>query len=291
MTAIRDRQSDPEADDVTVPWDLRPIAGARPGLPWWGAVLLGFGLSVVAAFGDMQLQNTLTLLFQACYFLGAVGAICAVQRRSLFGPMVQPPLILAITVPGVILFASGLPASSDTLQKALAVGTPLINGFPTMAVTTGVVLAVGFFRIYRERDPNAPVKVPASRRPASQSRPADKPAGRGAPAAARGGRPSERRAPQRRPGEPGATPPPGRRPRPEDGGGARKTPPPANRQRRPRPEDGERRRAAGEGVPGRVRRTPPRSDDPRAGGQGGSRRAPGRRTPPPRANRPWDNED
>ncbi|TVT19119.1 hypothetical protein LWP59_33480 [Amycolatopsis acidiphila] len=158
MTAIRDRPSDPDADEVAVPWDERPVVGERRGLPWWGAVLLAFGLALVGAIADMQLQNTLGWVFRICYFVGAVAAICAVQRRSIFGPMVQPPLVLAVTVPLVVLLVSGLPANSDTLAKALAVGTPLINGFPMMAITTGFTLAIGIVRLYRERNPIAPAK-------------------------------------------------------------------------------------------------------------------------------------
>jgi hypothetical protein len=104
-------------------------------------------------------------VFQACYFLGCLIAIAAVERRGLFAPTVQPPLILAVTVPGVILLAGGAPASGGLTAKALAVGTPLINGFPTMALTTGVTLAVGLLRLLTQR-------APASERPAvPRSRP------------------------------------------------------------------------------------------------------------------------
>ncbi|MTD54196.1 DUF6542 domain-containing protein [Amycolatopsis pithecellobii] len=205
MTAIRDRQREPDADEVAVPWDELPIVGARRGLPWWGAVLLAFGLSLVGAIIDMQSQNGLGWVFRICYFIGAVGAICAVKRRSLFGPMVQPPLALAITVPLVVLLISGVPANSDTLAKALAVGTPLINGFPVMAVATVCTLAIGIARLYRERNPDAPAKAAAddgdAKRPSGSrnrdgasgraSRPARESAGRES-SATRARRPIER---------------------------------------------------------------------------------------------------
>lgn len=208
MTAIPDRRSDSDADDVPVPWDQRPIVGDRRGLPWWGAVLLAVGLAVLGAVIDMQTQNTLGWLFKAAYFVGAVVAVCAVQRRSLFGPMVQPPLILGITVPGVVLLVSGLPANSDMLTKALAIGTPLINGFPTMAITTGCTLVLGLVRIYRERNPDAKAKAAGSNRPTDPKRPGGAGrggAGRGEPP--RGRRPADDRpgAGEDRPGGPGVS--------------------------------------------------------------------------------------
>ncbi|MFI5558312.1 DUF6542 domain-containing protein [Amycolatopsis japonica] len=299
MTAIRDRQSDPDADDVPVAWDERPLVGARRGLPWWAAVLVGFGLAILGAFVDMMMQKDLGLLFKACYALGAVAAVVAVQRRGLFGPMVQPPLVLAVTVPGVILLTSDGSKGTDLLSRAFDVGTPLINGFPTMAITTGVTLAIGIFRIYRERDPEAPVKVKPGTKPErrDEAKPAARPAaaaapGRGRPASRTGQTPpppSRRGAPRDaapRDGGPRDGAPPRRRPvdderrpRRDAEPGARKPPPPGRQPRRPRPEDGEPRRRdpRGESAPGAPRRRPPRADDPRRGGQ------------PPRR-RPWDDE-
>ncbi len=287
VTAIRDRQSDPDADDVPVAWDERPLVGARRGLPWWAAVLVGFGLAILGAFVDMMLQKDLGLLFKACYAIGAVFAVMAVQRRGLFGPMVQPPLVLAVTVPGVILLTSDGSKGTDLLSRAFDVGTPLINGFPTMALTTGVTLAIGLFRIYRERDPNAPVKAKSNAKAErlEEAKPAARPAAGGREAAPGRGRPA---------GRTGQTPPPRgapprgdaprRRPVDEEGRprrdaepGARKPPPGARQPRRPRPEDGEprRRQPRADGAPGAPRRQP-RADDPRRG--------------QPRRSRPWDDE-
>ncbi|GLY64435.1 DUF6542 domain-containing protein [Amycolatopsis taiwanensis] len=272
MTALRDRPSDADADELDVPWDARPIVGDRRGLPWWAAVLLAFILAAIGAVVDMKMSNTLGWVFRICYFVGSVGAVCAVQRRSLFGPMVQPPLVLAVTVPAVVLLVSGTPASSDTLGKALAVGTPLINGFPTMAVTTGFTLAVGIFRFYQERNPEsrrkdkAPDRPSARQRPSTARRPGEdgrpRPAddGRARPAdesrprsgddgrprpgqpnrGGRGQRPSERSGGQRRPTGENPLPPAGRRQPPDElprrsdpGGRSGQTPPPPGA-RRPR---------------------------------------------------------
>lgn len=307
MTAIRDRPSDPDADEISVPWDELPIVGDKRGLPWWGAVLLGFGLAILGAFVDLKLQDHLTLLFQATYCIGCVIAVGWVQRRGLFGPMVQPPLVLAVTVPGVVFFASGVPGGDDTLGTLLKLGQPLIDGFPTMAITTGATLLIGFFRLYRERDPDKLVKQKSNQKPASDKpapkRPADE-----RPSAGDGSRPRQRPAadgqpPRRRPPAEGTQGAPARRrPAPEDGerrprdpAAPRRRPedpdaPRRPRQPRPRDEDGappRRRPEPREGEQPRARRPRP-VDDPRRGGET-PRRPPGTRKPPPR-NRPWDEE-
>lgn len=110
-------------------------------------------LTATGAFVDLERLNRLGVVFQACYFLGCLLAIMVVQRRGLFGPMVQPPLILAVAVPGVVMAAGSQAASGGTIATALAVGTPLINGFPTMAITTGCTLAIGIFRLVTQRAP------------------------------------------------------------------------------------------------------------------------------------------
>ena len=60
-------------------------------------------------------------------------AIVLVQRRDLFVPMIQPPLLLAVSVLVAIAATGSLPASGGLVSSAPAVGAPLINGFPAMA--------------------------------------------------------------------------------------------------------------------------------------------------------------
>jgi hypothetical protein len=117
------------------------------------AVLCALGLAVIGAFADIERLNRLSIVFQACYFLGCLFAVVVVQRKGLFGPMVQPPLILAVAVPGVVLVAGDRPPAGGMVTSALAVGTPLIDGFPTMAITTGFTLAIGIFRLLIQRRP------------------------------------------------------------------------------------------------------------------------------------------
>jgi len=121
------------------------------GMPWWAAIALALGLTAAGALADVQRLDRLGILFQACYCLGCLLAVILVQRKGLFGPMVAPPLILATAVPGVVLLAGSLPAAAGTAATVLAVGTPLINGFPTMAITTGLTLAVGGLRLVTRR--------------------------------------------------------------------------------------------------------------------------------------------
>ncbi|MFG1643652.1 DUF6542 domain-containing protein [Amycolatopsis sp. NPDC049252] len=302
MTAIRDRQSDPDADDVPVPWDERPVVGARRGLPWWAAVLVGLGLSVVGALIGKPSQANIPVIFTVCYVLGAVIAVCAVRRRGIFGPMVMPPLVLAVTVPGVVLLTSGSQGGDDMLSKALSIGTPLINAFPMMAITTGVTLLIGFVRIFREKDPDAPVKIKGGKPRAGEDdeKPRSATGGRPRPAGSRTGQtPLPQGARRGREGEPPRRPRPpadGERRTPRAGAPAERDPgtrgtrkpPPANR--RPRPDEGDpRRREPRSGDTPRRRPRPPGEDGrdtppPRRPSSGG-------RSTPPRRNRPWDDEE
>jgi uncharacterized protein DUF6542 len=156
VTATRDRRSDPEEIADTA-WDDRSIFGTSRGLPWWGVVLLAFVLAAIAAAFDMQRQDSLGRVYQGAYFVGCVAAICLVRRRSLFGPMVQPPLVFAVTaIVAVLLFSPDGSTSGGVKALIFTVALPLTSNFPTMAITTAVTAAIGVFRLYRERDPDNP---------------------------------------------------------------------------------------------------------------------------------------
>lgn len=140
-------------NDAPPTWDTSAAVRSVRGVPWWAAVLLALALTGIGVFVDLQRINHLGIIFKGAYFIGCVLAVLWVQRRGLFGPMVQPPLILALAVPGVVLAGSGTGAGSGLTAKALAVGTPLINGFPTMAITTALTVLIGLVRVARERAP------------------------------------------------------------------------------------------------------------------------------------------
>ncbi|MFD9703996.1 DUF6542 domain-containing protein [Lentzea sp. NPDC059081] len=246
MSALRER-SEAFEDDVEdydlVPWNYRAIFGEFKGIPWWAAILCALVPAFIGAFIDINSSKTVGWTFNAVFFLGALAGILLVQRRSLFAPMVQPPLILAATVPTLVLLTGGV-AKGGLSAMALGLGKPLIDSFPVMAVTTAVTVALGIVRIVMQKDPNRPSKDEVreakaeikerskpARRPREDDADEDRPR-RPRPAADRAERSerperAERAEGARRPRPEGA---PARRPRPDGARGER----PAG-QRRPRP--------------------------------------------------------
>nr|AGU11664.1 hypothetical protein [uncultured organism] len=156
VTATRDRRSDPETDAGPA-WDERPIIGQFRGLPWWAAVSLAFGTTAIAAVIDMLRQDSLGMIYQGVFALGCVAAVCFVQRRSLFGPMVQAPLVFAITVVGAVA-VFGQKIGEGLKSLVVSVALPLASNFLPMASTTAVVIGIGLFRLRRESDPNPKVR-------------------------------------------------------------------------------------------------------------------------------------
>ncbi|MEU7475646.1 DUF6542 domain-containing protein [Lentzea sp. NPDC042327] len=234
MSELRDRQDDlDEVEDYdAVPWNYRAIGGSFKGIPWWAAILCAFIPAAISAFIDISGTKTVGWTFNVAFFLGALAAILLVQRRSLFAPMVQPPLVLAATVPLLVLMTGGV-EKGGLAAMALGLGKPLIDSFPVMAITTAVTVALGIVRIFLQKDPNRPSADEVREAKAeikSRNKPARKPAREEVvdEPEERPRRPRPEGAPARRPRPEGA---PARRPRPE---GAARGERPAG-QRRPRP--------------------------------------------------------
>lgn len=143
-------------------WGETSLFPGHEGFVWWSAVLLAVTFALVGAAIDMLRMDRLGVPFQGFYFVGCLLAVILVQRKALFGPMVAPPLILAIVVPVVMLLA-GTASAGGLAGVALAVLTPLINGFPTMAVTTLLTLALGAFRVVTQRRPRNEPRQPEAR--------------------------------------------------------------------------------------------------------------------------------
>lgn len=250
VSELRDRSAAFDDDDVdvedydAVPWNYRAIFGSFKGIPWWAAILSALVPSFIGAFIDINSSKTVGWTFYVVFFVGALAAILLVQRRSLFAPMVQPPLVLAATVPTLVLLTGGV-QKGGLASMALGLSKPLIDSFPVMAVTTAVTVALGILRIFLQKDPNRPSKdevreakaeLKARSKPEARKKPEarsksearKKPAREEAAAEDRPRRPRPEGAPARRPRPEGA---PARRPRPE---GAARGERPAG-QRKPRP--------------------------------------------------------
>ncbi|WP_258947374.1 DUF6542 domain-containing protein [Lentzea californiensis] len=239
MSELRERSAAFDDDDVedydAVPWNYRAIFGEFKGIPWWAAILAALVPAFIGAFIDISSSKTVGWTFYVVFFAGALAAILLVQRRSLFGPMVQPPLVLAATVPTLVLL-TGEPGKGGLSAMALGLGKPLIDSFPVMALTTAVTVGLGILRIFLQKNPNRPSKDEVREAKAEikdRSKPARKP--REEPEEdERPRRPRPERAegtPARRPRPEGA---PARRPRPE---GARAERPAGQRRPRPPRED------------------------------------------------------
>ncbi len=163
--------------------------------------MLALGLSIVGAVIDEKANQDIATIFRTTFVIGCVAAVCVVRRRNLFGPMVQPPLILVVVVPLIAVALDAKPGS-----KVLVIGPQLINNFPVMAITTGVTVVLGAIRYLVQRRPVDDVDSDRPRRPEGRDRdrvPAsrdrdldDRPAGRGGRPSA-GGRGSQDRVPPR----------------------------------------------------------------------------------------------
>ncbi|MFI9818501.1 DUF6542 domain-containing protein [Saccharothrix variisporea] len=232
MTAATREPEDEELDPVR--WNDRAMFGSFRGLPWWAAVLITFVLAIVGTYIDVTTSTAKTVgwVFAITFFVGAVGAVVFVERRSMFGPVVQPPLVLAIVVPLIVVFTSGLP-SGGLATAGLSLGKPLIDGFPAMAITTLCTVLIGILRVTTQKDPNRLTKD--EKRELKRRGPApddDRP--RRKPAAADDDRP------RRKPAPPADEPRP-KRPRPSGEGRPAEGRPAGDRPRRPRdPAKGDR---------------------------------------------------
>ncbi|WP_229693890.1 DUF6542 domain-containing protein [Lentzea pudingi] len=239
MSALRERSAafDDDVEDYDViPWNYRAMFGEFKGIPWWAAILAALVPAFIGAFIDINSSKTVGWTFNVAFFAGALAAILLVQRRSLFGPMVQPPLVLAATVPLLVLLTGGV-NKGGLSAMALGLGKPLIDSFPVMAITTAVTVGLGILRIFLQKNPNRPSKDEVREAKAEikeRAKPVRKP--REEPEEdERPRRPRPERAerpegtPARRPRPEGT---PARRPRPDGARGER----PAG-QRKPRPRD------------------------------------------------------
>nr|WP_241385502.1 exosortase/archaeosortase family protein [Rhodococcus sp. CH91] len=150
-----------------MPLDMRSLVPTVPGVPWWAAVAIAAGTTLVGVLLDSARGNELTAAFTAFYVLGCVAAVVAVRYRGLFTAMAQPPLLLFVAVPIGQQFVSS-ESMSGLQDLALNIAYPLVNRFPAMLLATVLALAVGGFRIYVARQATG---VRAARAPRERARP------------------------------------------------------------------------------------------------------------------------
>jgi hypothetical protein len=171
-TSARSSTRTPPAVRPTGQWpvDERSMLSSVLGIPPLAALGLAFGFTALGVFVDLQRIGTVGTVFRALYFCGCVLAVTWVRRRNLFGPVVAPPLLLAVAVPAIVLMGDGA-NGTDTL---LIIAAPRVNSFPTMAVTTGVVLVLGLGRLTLQREVSerrgSAAAREATRRPATPRR-------------------------------------------------------------------------------------------------------------------------
>jgi hypothetical protein len=129
------------------------LAGRVRGWPWWACVLVAVAVGYLGMLGSLGYAGTVLGSADGAYALGCVAAVCLARRRSLFTPMVQPALVFVITVPAAVLSVSGVPGRGGTAGRLLAVATPPIQQFPVMAITWGIVVAIGLARLLTQHPP------------------------------------------------------------------------------------------------------------------------------------------
>ena len=128
--------------------DQRSAFPQYTGVPWWGAVLIAVtmtlaGLAVEAGSGHQELGSA----FAVGYALGCMIAALAVRQSGIFTAVIQPPLLLFVSVPlAYYLFHNS--SFRGVKEVAITCGYPLIERFPLMLFTTSAVLLIGLIRWY-----------------------------------------------------------------------------------------------------------------------------------------------
>lgn len=126
---------------------LATVPGVGPAV----AVGAAFGLTVLGVLVDLMRVGTASTVFQVCYVLGCVLAVAWIRRRDVFTAMVQPPLLLLVALPVVLLLSSDPRPGQGITERLLVTGAPLVNAFPTMALATALSVAGGVARMVWQR--------------------------------------------------------------------------------------------------------------------------------------------
>jgi hypothetical protein len=132
-------------------------------------VLIAFTATAVGfAFDAGGGTKELTSVFAALYLIGCIAAVLAVRQAGLFSAVVQPPVLLFISVPGAYFLFHG--AEINGLKDILInCGYPLIERFPLMLFTSAAVLLIGLARWYVGHKSRTPVNAEARAEPRAGS--------------------------------------------------------------------------------------------------------------------------
>ena len=115
-------------------------------MPWWGAVLVAVvttAVGITLDSGDKELGG----VFGSLYALGCVLAVLAVRHSGIFTAIIQPPMILFVTVPGAYFLFHGA-KFTDLKDTLINCAYPLVERFPLMLFTAAGVLLIGMTRWY-----------------------------------------------------------------------------------------------------------------------------------------------
>lgn len=107
--------------------------------------MIAFTATAIGFAFDAGGGKELTHVFAALYVIGCLVAILMVRQSGIFTAVVQPPMILFVSVPGAYYLFHG--AKLNGLKDVVInCAYPLIERFPLMLVTSGAVLLVGLVR-------------------------------------------------------------------------------------------------------------------------------------------------
>jgi hypothetical protein len=169
--------ADREAPPIGGRWPMadRSLMATVLGVPPLVAVGVAALLTAIGAAVDLLRIGSPGTVFTICFIAGCVLAVAWVRRSGLFAPMVQPPLLVAVAVPVVVLLAGSPSPGAGVAERLLVIGAPLVNSFPIMAWGTGAALVLGIVRLVVQRPPKPKPgnRAPAARKPrAAAVRPA-----------------------------------------------------------------------------------------------------------------------
>ncbi|NNG99232.1 DUF6542 domain-containing protein, partial [Gordonia araii] len=144
-----------------VPLAEQSAVASRRGVPWWGAVVIAFGFSLLGIALDSATARLFNLsegihARQIGFALGCLLAALAVRNRGLFTAAVQPPLIavglivarvVGVKIKGLVTSANVPDLNSLLIKQIFAFS----NDFPIILFTflAGLTVVVVRWRRYR----------------------------------------------------------------------------------------------------------------------------------------------